>query len=245
MAALLLDPTAMPFAVALGILFGLLVLELVSALLGGSLFGVGGDADADLDIDMGGFDAYAADFDVDLSDLDFDLDELDIGLEEVEAIEVNTDIGGGVAAWLGFGKVPVLVWAASFLIGFGLSGLIIQWDAEALMGSALPLVIAAPAAFGLGATFTKGFSGIFARLIPKSESTAMSERSLGRRIGIVSRGTAARGRPAEVRVTDGIGNMHYVRAEPLRDEAVIPQGAKVLVVRRRTGASYQLVALDA
>ncbi len=237
MIALLLDPTVAPFTVALGILFGLLGLELVSALMGGSLFGLGGDADADLDMDVAGIDVDAGDFDI-------DLDELGLGLEEAEALDVDSGIGGGVAGWLGFGKVPMLIWVASFLIAFGLGGLIIQWSAAALIGGALPLVIAAPAAFGLGTLFAKGFSGTFARLVPKTESTALSERSLGRRMGIVSRGTAARGRPAEVRVTDGFGNMHYVRAEPLRDDVVIPQGAKVLVVRRKPGATYQLVALD-
>jgi hypothetical protein len=43
-----------------------------------------------------------------------------------------------------------------------------------------------------------------------------------------------KGEAAEVRVTDSYGNTHYLRAEPLEDDAEIPQGADVLVIRQRT-----------
>ncbi len=42
---LLLDPSLLPFAIALRILFGLMALELISALLGGTLLEWGNDAD--------------------------------------------------------------------------------------------------------------------------------------------------------------------------------------------------------
>ena len=84
---------------------------------------------------------------------------------------------------------------------------------------------------------------VFARLLPKTETTAMSERHLGRRIGVVSQGTAKRGMPAEVRVTDHHGNMHYLRAEPVRDSDEIPQGSRVLVLRHRFDQGYRITAL--
>jgi hypothetical protein len=62
---------------------------------------------------------------------------------------------------------------------------------------------------------------------------------------VVSQGTAARGRPAEIRVSDRYGNTHYIRAEPLRDGTEIPQGTEVIVLRHRYDSGYLIVALDA
>lgn len=240
MAAFLLDPSLMPFAVALALLFGLMLLELIAALLGGSLLGIDGDADLDIDLD--------ADFDV---DVDFDLDgefsatdfsnwEAEMGEAAAEA--ADTDAGGG-SDWLGLSKVPTLIWLAAFLLAFGLTGVVIQTTAQALLGTLLsPWAVAVPAA-AAGVWFSSRFAKLFARLIPKSESSAVSTSRLGRRRGVVSQGTAARGKPAEVRVMDGHGNAHYLRAEPLRDNDAIVQGTEVLVLRKSRDEGYRLVAL--
>ena len=55
--------------------------------------------------------------------------------------------------------------------------------------------------------------------------------------------TTARGRPAEVRVSDRFGNTHYLRAEPLRDDVSIAQGTEVIVLRQRYDEGYRIVAL--
>ena len=52
------------------------------------------------------------------------------------------------------------------------------------------------------------------------------------------------GRPAEVRVIDGYGNAHYLRAEPLKEGETIAQGTEVLVIRDRRKGSYVLVAVS-
>ncbi len=238
MTEILLSPQMFPFSLALGLLFALLLLELVSALLGGSLLGMGGDADADLDVDAGFDTDIGLDSDFD-TDLDFD------NLEDVvEAVEVeNLDASSGLLSWLGFGKVPFLIWLAAFLVSFGLGGLILQSGLQNLFGYGLPASVAALGMAPLGLWFARQFSGVFARLLPKTESTALSENHLGRRRGVISQGTAARGKPAEVRVLDRHGNMHYLRAEPLRDGDAFEQGTEVLVLRKSLTEGYRLVAL--
>jgi hypothetical protein len=79
--------------------------------------------------------------------------------------------------------------------------------------------------------------------MPRTETQSVSTRQLGRRLGTVTQGTAARGSPAEVRVTDRYGNTHYLRAEPLSDAETIPQGAEVLVLRHRPTGGFRLIAL--
>lgn len=225
-----------PFTLSLAFFFGLLALELVFMLLGTSLIGDGAD----------GVDAPEAEFDPDLDSLNIDAADYDVadfdGMD-ADAPAPGTATPSGPFAWLGFGKMPAAIWLASMLMTFGLIGLTLQVAATSVLGTALPWwLIAVPAAGG-ALTFTRKLGGLFARLLPKTETEALSERSFGRRRGIVSQGTAARGTPAEVRVRDRFGNTHYLRAEPLRDDETIAQGTEVLVMRALRDGSYRLIAL--
>lgn len=229
-----------PFTVALALLFGLLALEIVLALLGGTLLGLGAEPDLDLDLEL----------DVpDLGDLDLDLGDVDPQLFDLA--EPELDAGGpdapstpfGPASWLGLGRVPTLIWLAAMLLAFGISGLVLQNLAAALVGSALPAVLASVPSAVAAIWFARRFGAAFARLLPKTETTALSARHLGRRTGVVTQGTARRGKPTEVRVIDRHGNTHYLRGEPLRDDDEIPAGTRVVVLRHRLEDGYRLVPL--
>lgn len=229
-----------PFTIALALLFGLLALEIVLGLLGGTLLGLGAEADMDLDVDFDMPDI--GDLDIDFGDADphlFDFAEPEVDAELPEADMPQT----GPASWLGVGKMPVLIWIAALLLGFGVSGFAIQSVLNGVFSFALPASIAAIPAALAGVWFAKTFGAGFARLLPKTETTAMSERHLGRRTGVVTQGVAKRGRPSEVKVKDRHGNTHYLRGEPLKDEDEIPAGTEVLVLRHRFEEGYRLVPL--
>ena len=232
----LLEGAFAPFTFALALLFGLLALELVALLIGGSL--LAGEGEVDLDVD-------APDFDV--ADLDLDIDA-DIDLGDYELAEVEADVPGGVhsgpLAWLGIGKMPFMIWFAVLLAGFGLSGMGVQLALRDLLGFDLHAWMAAIPAGAFGLWFARGFGSVFARLLPKTETEAMSERLLARRRGVITQGTASRGRPAEVRVMDRFGNTHYLRAEPLQDNEMLEQGTDVLVLRDRRRDRFVLVGLS-
>ena len=227
-----------PFTVSLALLFGLLGLELAVALLGGTLLGLGADSEFDTGLDT--FDIADVDLDVDASDL------VDVDLT-VAGETAGAGSGGvapvGPAYWLGFGKVPLLIWIAAVLLGFGLSGVLLQQGSFTVFGNTLPKLLAVPIAAVVGVWFARQFSGAFARLLPKTETSALSKRHLGRRTGKVTQGNARRGTPAEVRITDRYGNIHYLRGEPLRDDETIAQGTDVLVLRHRRDQGYRLIAL--
>ena len=225
-----------PFTVALALLFGLLGLELILGLLGGTLLGLGADTELDLDVEA----PDLADLDIDFGDADADLYDLADPGTETQAPEVAAS---GPTAWLGIGKVPILIWSAAFLTAFGISGLALQTLSNGLIGGALPATLAVPPAALVGLWFARTFGAVFARLLPKTETTALSSRHLGRRTGIVTQGTARRGNPSEVKVTDRHGNTHYLRGEPLKDEDEIPAGTLVLVLRHRLEDGYRLVPL--
>lgn len=243
---LLLSPPFAAFTLALSLLFTLFLLELALLLVGVSLMGAGAEAapdvDADFDVDLD------ADFaNVDLAELGADLGDVDP--EMLELFDAEPDISAptesfSLAAWLGLGQVPALIWIASFLLCFGVSGLVLQQGAEWLAGLFVPPALAILVAAGAGLGLARSFSRLFARLLPKSETAAVSERHLGRRIGLVTQGVARRGKPAEVRVSDRHGNTHYLRAEPMKDADVIEAGTEVLVVRNRYADDYRLIAVS-
>ena len=220
---LLLTGPYIPFTLALALLAGLLALEVALALVGGSLLG------ADADTAAGAPDA---------PHLDADPGGLDGG-------DVDADAPGssGPLAWLGPGDVPTTIWLAALLLGFGASGLVVQAVATAATAP-LPGWLAAIPAAASGLLFARGFGRALARLVPRTESSAQTSRQLARRRGLVTMGTAARGRSAEVRVTDRHGNIHYLRAEPLHDDDVIAQGTEVVVLADRRGGGYRLIPLE-
>ncbi|WP_224814485.1 OB-fold-containig protein [Hasllibacter sp. MH4015] len=243
----LLSGPFVPFTLSLALLFALLALEVVFLLIGGSLMGDGSDVDGpeiadgpDLDMDL--------DLDVELEAFDlesFDIDtaEFDVTAAEDIAVDVPQGVPNHPLHWLGLGRMPTLIWLASIFLSFGVSGVALQGVATTLLGGPLPAGIAVIPCAIVAIWFTARFGAIFARLLPKTETQSVSARQLGRRKGIVTQGTSARGAPAEVRVTDRYGNTHYIRAEPMKDADVIPQGAEVLVLRHRPTGGFRLIAL--
>ncbi len=219
-----LRPEALVFSIALTVVFGLFLLEILSLMLGGSVLAIGSDApDVDMDIDL---------------DLDGDFD-LDIDMPaETDLPEITTVAPSGLAGWLGMRDVPFLIWLVSFLTLFGLSGLVLQEVVTALAGAPLPVWIAgmialAPATFG-----ARFIARVIAAIMPKTESSAMRMRFLGGHSGVITQGTARRGKPAEARIKDRFGNTHYLRVEPLDDTEAIPKGRDVRVIRKRNGMFY-------
>ncbi len=233
----LLEGAFAPFTMSLALLFGLLALELVALAVGASL--LAGEGEVDLDVmDASGLDV--ADFDL---DIDADIDLGDFELADLEADPPGAAPAGPLA-WLGIGKVPFMIWLVVLLAGFGLSGMGLQLALRDGLGFDLPTWMAAIPAGAFGLWFARGFGGVFARLLPKTETEAMSERMLARRRGVITQGTASRGRPAEVRVMDRFGNTHYLRAEPLQDKDALDQGTEVLVLRDRRQDRFVLVGLS-
>ena len=182
---------AVPFTLALCGILAILAIELLGLLAGASVSGLVDDALPDIgDVD--------ADF-----DMDVDADGAMSGSFAEKAL-----------AWLSFGKVPALVLVILFLLGFGLSGLVLQGlDAEWL-GDLFPAWVVAIPATLTGFASMRLFGGALGRIVPKEETAAISREGFVGMTGTVSQGIARAGLPAQVRVTDEYGTTHYVLAEP-------------------------------
>ncbi|MEO1775537.1 MAG: OB-fold-containig protein [Pseudomonadota bacterium] len=218
--AFLLQPQLLPFAGALGLVAGLCLLEVLMAFAGLSMLGeAGADAGGDLGVDAGtevGFDAEA--------DADFDAE-----------VEAGGAAAGGLLSWLGVGQVPLMIWLAGTLTAFGIAGYGLQLLAATVLGAPAPALLAAGVALVPGVAAGASVARLLGRLVPKTESTAISTRSYGGRRGVITTGTARRDNPAEVRFRDAHGNTHYTMVEPIHDDDELPEGTEVAIVRLREG----------
>jgi hypothetical protein len=150
---------------------------------------------------------------------------------------------GGMLDMIGLRSLPLTVWlalCAAIFAGIGLSG---QTLIHAIFGAMLSAGLASALAIVPTLGSMRAISRMAGRWLPRETSAAISERSYGRRLGVVTVGTAKRGNPAQIRFTDLHGNMHFAMAEPARDEDEIPEGAEVFITRTRDGA-LRLVRVD-
>ena len=100
--------------------------------------------------------------------------------QELPETSAAAPVDPGLTGWLGLGKMPFLIWLASMCLSFGLTGLGLQTGLRDLMGFVLPPALASLPALGAALWFTRGFGAWFARVLPQTETSALSERSLGR-----------------------------------------------------------------
>jgi hypothetical protein len=147
--------------------------------------------------------------------------------------EIDGDSGlDKLLGWLYMGRVPALVLLMLFLTGYAVIGYALQKLALGLFGAYLPVWLAGLLAVPAGLATVRGLGGLAARIIPRDESSAVSETTLIGRTGVVSGGTARRGLAAQARVLDSHGRTHFVMVEPEIDDQVFQQGAPILLVSK-------------
>ena len=156
--------------------------------------------------------------------------------------DIDGDTGlDRVLGWLYIGKVPSLVLLVLFLMGYAIFGYSLQKVAHGLLGGYLPVWLAGLVAVAPGMATVRSLGALIAHIIPRDETSAVSEMSLIGRHGIVSAGAARRGLAAQARVRDAHGRTHYLMVEPDLDDEVFDEGAQILIVRK-AGAFYRCIA---
>ena len=204
----------LPFTIALGLMIGLLVLELVTLMMGAGASDLLDSALPEIDADI---------------DLSGPAGEFDLG--DAASYGPVTKLLG----WMHIGRVPMLILLGLFLFAFGMLGLIVQAAASTMLNALLPGWLASIPAF-LGAVIVVHHTGRhIARIMPKEESTAVSVDSFIGRIAQITIGTARRGAPAQARLRDKHGQTHYVMVEPDTEDAAFAQGDHGLLVKRQNG----------
>lgn len=157
----------------------------------------------------------------------------------------DTDPGllGSWMSWLNAGRVPLLVLAVLILCAFAVFGLAIQ-AALATIAAPLPATVASLIALGAAIPTTRWFSKAVAKIIPRDETTAISQADYIGLTGEVSVGPLDQDAPGIVRVKDMHDNYHNVRTRAAPGHT-ISVGSKVLIVDGRNGEYEAIPAPDA
>jgi len=199
-----------PFFVALLIMIIISGLEAISMLFGASLSGFVDnflpDTSAGADINM---DAE--------SDMDIH----------------NPSAGDTIFGWLGFGHVPALILLIIFLTIFGLSGILFQLSYNTITGTLLPSWLVTIGVLFVTFPVMGTIARVFAKVLPKDESSAVSEDSFIGMIAVITIGISRRGMPAKARLKDSFGQYHYVMTEPLDEGVEFPAQSEVVLLQQK------------
>ena len=131
-------------------------------------------------------------------------------------------------SWLNTGGVPLLILIMIALASFAIAGFAIQGVAQAIVAP-LPTLVASLGAIVLALPAIRTLTRWTARILPREETSAISQADLIGLTGTVALGPLDQGKPGQVRVKDQHGNIHVVRARAAPGHT-IPQGATVLLV---------------
>lgn len=190
-----------PFAVCIGVMFGLAILEGVMTLLGAGISSLIESLMPDLDFDMAG--------------------------AEVQPASSATRLLG----WLRIGKVPFLILLIVFLTAFGTAGFIIQGFMQTTLGYLMPPMLATIPALMVSIPAVRVFGGVLGKVMPKDETEAVSTQTFVGRTAVIIMGSAKKGSAAQGKVVDQYGQTHYVMIEPDMDNDELEQGSNVLLVK--------------
>ena len=156
---------------------------------------------------------------------------------EVGQVDADTALSRFLG-WLRIGEVPLLMLLVIFLFSFGLSGLLLQGLFQAITGWLAPGWLAVPLVFVASLPLVRLGGGVLQAVMPRDETTAVTEDSLLGRIAVITLGTARQNYPAEARVKDQHGYTHYLQLEPDAEGDEFLQGTEVLLLSRQ-GAVYK------
>ncbi len=145
-------------------------------------------------------------------------------------------------AWLYIGRVPILMWLVVFLAVYGITGFIVQKIYYAVFSHYLASWLAGITVFFLVLPIVRYVSKGLYQVLPNDFTTAVHSDSFVGSIAHIVIGEARQGSPAQAKLKDQFGQIHYVMVEPDKEEVFI-QGSEVLLVSKQ-GDIFKVIAKD-
>ena len=149
--------------------------------------------------------------------------------------DVNTDVGGHLSL-LGLGKVPFIIWLTFFFGLFSLIGYAANAISSSIFGympvwvSIVPVVITS---FMINGVLCK----VFAKILPRFETTAVSTDTFSGRVAKVTIGDATYTKFAMGVVLDEHNMYHNIRIKAMDDGVVLNQNNPVILVEQIKGSA--------
>lgn len=142
--------------------------------------------------------------------------------------------------WINFGKVPVLIILICFLTAFGIVGYSLQYFVYMASTALLPQLFIVPVAVLLALPFVRLFTNGLQKIMPKDESSALSEESFVGATAVIILGKAVKNSPAEAKVIDKYGQTHYFMVQPEAENETFEQGEQVLLLKPSSNGFYAI-----
>lgn len=134
-------------------------------------------------------------------------------------------------SWLYVGRVPVLMILVIFLTVFGLTGFGVQIISHTLLSFYLNMYVATLIAWLISLPIIRLCAKGLYKILPKDETSAISDKSLVGLIGEIVLGEADHKKSAQAKVKDIYGQNHYVMVYA-DDGNILKQGDKILLVSK-------------
>ena len=163
---------------------------------------------------------------------DFDVD--------ISSSDAPQSILTKLLGWINFGKVPVLIIFVCFLSAFGVVGYTLQYLAYTFTSNLWPQFLMVPAAFVIALPFVRVFTNTMQKIMPRDESSALSEESFIGHMATITLGEASLDSPAEGKVTDQHGQTHYFMIQPEIENERFNQGEQVLLSKPSNNGFYAI-----
>ena len=155
---------------------------------------------------------------------DFDMEIDGFGLEDQGLVSKTL-------SFLRAKNVPLVVLLVFFLVSFGLSGLVMQSVFIKTIGLPVNGIILSIPAFLIGISMMKALGEVVSKIVPADETDAIAISDFTNKVGIITLGVASNDQPAQCKIKDHIGKMHYYMVFPDDEVQQLKQGDKVLLVR--------------
>lgn len=162
-------------------------------------------------------------------------------LDQISPIEFDLEVDaefshGGltpILGWLCLNRLPLLIWLVLFLTCFSISGYSVNFFLLNATNFLLPTFVVYSLALIAAILLTRYLGIPLGRLLPKNESSAVSNDSFTGLIAKITIGTAKKDSPAEATLLDSFNQKHYVLVSPDDDTETFNQGDEVVLVEKQ------------
>lgn len=151
---------------------------------------------------------------------------------------------GSLFNWLNKGGLPLGVWFILFLTYFGLFGIYLRETIKYFTSIELTMYIAVPITLIVITPMLRGTSVYLSKILPKDESYAVSKNTYLESIAEIVTGTAKINYPAEAKLIDIHGQIHFIMVEPIRENESFKEGEKVYILKEDTETGVYKVISD-
>lgn len=145
--------------------------------------------------------------------------------------DISTEAPSQLLSWLSLDRLPFMIWLVIWLTTFASTGFL--WTS--VIGASIPFgqpFILHTLVAVFAATALTGLLGRYiAKMIPKQQSSAIDMEGLAGSTGQITLGVATQGSPAEAKLTDAFGQVHYLMVEPIEQDT-FRQGETVILVKK-------------